>query len=172
MLQTLRLGAVRGGAPSPLPPLLMPLVAAAQRGRDVREEIESITRHLGFDTFFYAVSTCPRLEHEGLIYLYTTQTPEWVARYDQQAYVEIDPRVVDCWDRTAPLIWDQSTMRGRSAKTDAFLDDALKHGVASGVLVPSRDSFGMRMLVNFNSPTPIPDERRQREIALNLGDIL
>jgi DNA-binding CsgD family transcriptional regulator len=172
MLQTLRLGPIRDGAPSPLPPFLMPLVTAAQRGRDVREEIESITRQLGFDTFFYAVSTCPRLEHEGSIYLYTTQTPEWVARYDQRAYVEIDPRVVDCWDRTAPLIWDQSTMRGRSAKTDAFLDDALRHGVASGILVPSRDSFGMRMLVNFNSPIPNPDALRQRAIALRLGDIL
>jgi len=172
MLQTLRLGPVRVGASGTLPPLLLPLVSAAQRGRDIRGEIESITRDLGFDTFFYAVSTCPRLDHEGLIYLYTTHTPEWVARYDQRAYVEIDPRVVDCWDRTAPLIWDQSTMRGRSAKTDAFLDDALEHGVASGVLVPSRDSFGMRMLVNFNSSIPLPDARRQREIAQSLGDIL
>jgi len=63
-------------------------------------------------------------------------------------------------------------MRGRDVKTDAFLDDALAHGVGSGVLVPSRDSFGMRMLVNFNSAIPKPDARRQLEIAARLGDVL
>src|SRR4029434_713240 len=86
--------------------------------------------------------------------------------------MEIDPRVTDCWDRTSPLLWDQSTMRGRGEKVDAFLADASKHGVASGVLVPSRDSFGMRMLVNFNSHVPFPSSTRQREIGTLLGDIL
>ncbi len=172
MLHTLRLGQIQTGERLPLPSVLMPLVSAGERGRDVRSEIESITRHFGFDTFFYAVSTYPRPDHEGLIYLYTTHPMEWVARYDQRAYIEIDPRVTECWDRTAPLIWDQSTMRGRGAKIDAFLKDAMEHGVASGVLVPSRDSFGMRMLVNFNSSIPIPNERRQREIGAHLGDIM
>jgi DNA-binding CsgD family transcriptional regulator len=172
MLQTLRLGHIHDRPRWPLPSVLMPLVSAAERGHDVRSEIEAITRHFGFDTFFYAVSTYPRQDHEGLIYLYTTQSADWVARYDQRAYIEIDPRVTECWDRTAPLIWDQSTMRGRGSKVDAFLADAMEHGVASGVLVPSRDSFGMRMLVNFNSRIAIPDSRRQREIGTYLGDIM
>jgi DNA-binding CsgD family transcriptional regulator len=155
-----------------MPPIVAPLVLAAQRGRDVREEIESITRQFGFDTFFYAVSTCPRQEHEGFFYLYTTHSRDWVSRYDQRAYIEIDPRVTDCWDRTAPLLWDQRTMRGRGTKVDAFLADAMTHGVASGVLIPSRDSFGMRMLVNFNSHVPLPSEARQGEIAGLLGDMV
>ncbi len=150
----------------------MPLVTAAQRGRDVREEIESVTRDFGFESFFYAVTTCPRPNHEGFIYLYTTHSMDWVTRYDQQAYIEIDPRISECWDRAVPLIWDQSTMRGRGDKTDAFLADAMEHGVASGVLVPSRDSFGMRMVANFNSRIPIPDAKRQREIGARLGDMM
>jgi len=172
MLQTLRLATVQTGTRWPLPSLLMPLVTAAQRGRDVRDEIESITRHFGFDSFFYAVTTYPRPDHEGFIYLYTTAAADWVARYDQRAYIEVDPRVADCWDRTVPLIWDQATMRGRGKKSDEFLADAMAHGIASGVLIPSRDSFGMRMLVNFNSCIPTPDIRRQREIGTCLGNIM
>ena len=107
MLQSLKLGPIRSKGAHDLPPILWPLVSAAERGLDLGSELESLTRRFAFDTFFYAVTTCPRPDHEGCIYFYTTHPMAWVVRYDQQAYAEVDPRISDCWDRTVPLIWDQ-----------------------------------------------------------------
>ena len=172
MLQTLRLGPVYLERARLLPPVLLPLVHAAELGRDLVPEIESITRQFGFDSFMYGVATSPRPDHESCIYIFTTMPMTWVARYDQMAYVEVDPRVSDCWDRTVPLVWDQATTRGRSVAVDAFLDDAMKHGIASGACLPLHDEVGMRIIIVFNASTPILDDARRRQIASQLGEMV
>jgi DNA-binding CsgD family transcriptional regulator len=168
----LNLGPVRIDRGRVLPPVLLPLVHAAERGFDLISEIESITRHFGFDSFMYGVALSPRPDHESRIYAFTTLPLEWVMRYDQMAYVEIDPRVSGCWDRTVPLLWDQTTTRGKSARVDAFLDDALAHGIGSGVCLPSHDGVEAHILVVFNSATPILTKSRQQQIASNLGEMV
>lgn len=172
MLQTLRLGSVRLDPTRLLPPVLLPLVHAAERGFDLVPEIESITRHFGFDSFMYGVATSRLPDHESCIYVFTTMPMVWVLRYDQMAYVEVDPRVSDCLDRTVPLVWDQTTTRGRGARIDAFLDDAMKHQIASGVCLPLHDEVGMRIIAVFNAATPVIGRVRRQEIASQLGDLM
>ena len=104
-----------------VPPFLTSLIAAAKEGNDLLPFVESITRHLGFESFMYAASAMTKPDHEQKAYVYTTLPLAWVARYDQMAYVEADPRVTVNWDSAIPLIWDQTNVRGLSAKSDAFL---------------------------------------------------
>ena len=155
-----------------LPPILSPLVDAAKRGEPLEPVVTAIVRMFGFDTFMYATSLSPRRGQEALSYVFTTLPREWVARYDQQAYIEIDPRVVRTFESALPFVWDQDSERGRSAAVDAYLDDAAAHGVASGVSFVIYSPIGGHILVAFNSARPEIDELRRFEIARNLGDML
>jgi DNA-binding CsgD family transcriptional regulator len=155
-----------------VPPFLNSLVSAADRGADLRPYVESITNGLGFDSFMYGAAGTVRPDHEAKSYVYTTLPREWVARYDQLAYIECDPRLQLTWDSSFPLVWDQSTVRGLCAKTDAFLDDALEFGIASGVCYMFYGPYGSHVIVALNSKVRTADEIRQQTIARNLPHIL
>ena len=172
MLQTLRLGQNKLAPWSFVPPFLAPLANAANNGADVIPVIQSITNSFGFDTFMYGTSTSVRPDHESRMFVFTTAPREWVLRYDQMAYIEVDPRVMLLWDSTLPLVWDQRIVRGARGRIDSFLDDALEFGIGSGVCIPLGDDIRTRVIVALNSRTPELNEARRQEIATSLGDIV
>jgi LuxR family transcriptional regulator, quorum-sensing system regulator SdiA len=120
----------------------------------------------------YATSLSPRRGQEAISYVFTNLPREWVLRYDQQAYVEADPRVLYSFDSAIPFVWDQPSERGKSAASDVFLDDAAAHGVASGVSFVVYSAAGGHVLVAFNSKVPVIDDLRRFEISRNLGDMV
>jgi len=172
MLQSLMLGHPKVAPWSFIPPVLEPLVNAAESGRDLVPVIQSITQSFGFDTFMYGMCTSLRPDHESRMFVFTTASPEWVTKYDQKAYIEVDPRILLLWDSTLPLVWDQRTVRGAGPKTEAFLDDAMSYGIASGVCVPLGDEVGTRVIMALNSAIAAIDEPRRLAICRNLGDIV
>jgi hypothetical protein len=95
-----------------LPPRLRPLISAAASGAPLEPALGAICADLGFDSFMFGVSACPEINHESQIYAFTTQPIEWVVRYDQMDYVEIDPRILKTRDIKIPLIWDSDSERG------------------------------------------------------------
>jgi LuxR family transcriptional activator of bioluminescence operon len=154
-----------------LPPVLAPLIAAAERGEHLEAVVSAIVRMFGFDTFVYGASLSPRPGQEAIGYIFTTAPREWVVRYDQRAYIEVDPRVLYSFDSAMPFIWDQESERGKSAATDAFLDDAAAHGVASGVAFAIHATPQGQVLVGFNSAQRELCDLRRLEVARNLGDM-
>ena len=172
MLQTLTPKLQPEGCSNYVPPLLLPLISAAGKGLELRPVVESITLSLGFNSFMYGMSTTPSPGRESRSYVYTTLPAEWVSRYDQAAYIEIDPRITHTYDNVLPFIWDQRTVRGIDARTDRFLDDAKLYGVASGVCFSLYNSRNGRVIVALNSPIPMVDEIRQSQISRNLSDIV
>lgn len=155
-----------------LPPILSPLIAAAQQDEPLEPVVSAIIRMFGFDSFMYATSLSPRRGQEAISYVFTTLPREWVFRYDQKGYVEADPRVLYSFDSAIPFVWDQESERGKSPATDAFLDDAAAHGVASGVAFVVYSPVGGHVLVSFNSTRPAIDDLRRFEISRNLGDMV
>lgn len=155
-----------------LPPILSPLISAAKRGEPLEPVVAAIIRMFGFDSFMYATTFSPRRGQEAISYVFTTLPREWVLRYDQQAYIEADPRVLYSFDSAIPFVWDQQSERGKSAATDAFLDDAAAHGVASGVSFVVYSAAGGNVLLAFSTARPEIDELRRFEISRNLGDMV
>jgi DNA-binding CsgD family transcriptional regulator len=173
VLTPLRLTPLRVDRSRYLPPLLLDLVEVAERGGDLVPAVLGIVRKLGFDGFLYATASYHlRPNNEERIYYFTTLPQEWVARYDQRAYVECDPRVLYSFESALPLVWDQASERGRNPRTDAFLLDATDHGVASGVAFPVYAGFPARTLVSLSSATRVIDDARRAQIATILGDIV
>jgi len=155
-----------------LPPVVTPLITAAEQGADLVPVVSSITSSFGFDSFMYGLSTSPKPDHESCMYVFTTLPKEWVIRYDQMAYIEVDPRILLSWDNPLPLVWDQSTVRTTERRTLAFLEDASNHAISSGVCFPFRFETETRAIVSLNSAIPYLDEPRRNAIARNLGDMM
>lgn len=155
-----------------LPAVLSPLIDAAQCGKPLEPVITAIIRMFGFDTFLYGTSLSPRPGQEAVSFVFTTLPRQWVLRYDQCGYAEVDPRVLYSFDSAIPFVWDQKSERGKSVRTDAFLDDAADHGIASGVSFSVRSAVGGYVLVAFNSSRPDIDDLRRLEISRNLGDMV
>ena len=151
----------------------MPLVEATRRGDDVGPALRTIVRGFGFDGFMYATAKFHlRPGNDERIWFVTTLPLAWVMLYDQRAYVECDPRVLAVFDSSMPLVWDQTSERGRSARTDEFLADAAAHGVGSGVSFAVYTPLPSRNLVSLSSATPIICKERRDEIVRSLGDIV
>ena len=149
MLQTLHLGPTQLGRKSAIAPFLSPLVLAAECGADLIPQIDSVTRRFRFDSFTYHVSIKLHPDEEKRIFEFSTLPALWAIRYDQRAYAEVDPRVTQMWDSSVPLIWDQSTARTRNSEINSFLDDALDHGIASGVSIPLFDEVATKVSVDL-----------------------
>ena len=97
MLEPLSPGRVNLRPGQFIPPFLAALIAAAAEGRELLPFVSSVTAHLGFNSFMYAASAMPKPDHEEKAYVYTTLPLEWIGRYDQMAYVEVDPRIFLTW---------------------------------------------------------------------------
>ena len=173
MLQPLRLGSLEDvKAPHLVPPIVQPLLLAAQRGEDVAPIVLAIAKSFGFDGFMYGASLSLKPRQETRQFVYCTWPEELIALYDERAYIEIDPRIQDVLSSVLPLVWDQSTYRGRSEAVDSFLDVMQTHGIASGVMCSLRDSRGRVGALALSCDIPILDEVRRLMIARHLGDIL
>jgi DNA-binding CsgD family transcriptional regulator len=172
MLQPLKLRSTLPRHLGYVPAILRPLIDAATQGEDLAPVILSITRQFGFDSFMFGVSLSFRPNSDSSSFVYTTLPQEWVRLWDERAYVEVDPRIQLGMDTVLPLVWDQSTYRGKSAQLDAFLDAALGYGVASGISVPIRDSRSRFAICALNSEIKTIDPKRHDLIDKNIGDFV
>jgi len=172
MLKTLLPSFQGGDQPKYTSPLLLPLIAAAEKGLDLRPVVQSITVNLGFDSFMYGISTSLRPNQETRNFVFTTLPVEWVLQYDQAAYLEIDPRFLSVLDTRLPYIWDRASERGKNPRTDSFLDDAAAFGISSGLSFSFYDGRPAFVLIALNSTIPVVDDVRQGLIARNLPDIM
>jgi hypothetical protein len=155
-----------------VPPFLEFLVIAARRGEALAPHVQSIVASFGFDAFEYGVSSTPAPDRNGLTYVYTTADGSWLRHYDRMGYIEIDPRIFRTCKSAVPLIWDQANVRGIGTNVDAFLDDALRHGIGSGVSFMWHGPWDSHMAVTLNSSLRINDGIRVKSITRNLSDIV
>jgi hypothetical protein len=89
-----------------MPGFLRPLTEATRQGAALEPAIDEIVRCFGFDTFMYGTSAAPYPHQESKSYVFTTLPRAWVAHYDEQAYIEVDPRVKRASEGPLPLVWD------------------------------------------------------------------
>jgi LuxR family quorum-sensing transcriptional regulator LasR len=154
-----------------VPRTLEPIVEAIKNGSSLVEPITRIARSMGFTTFVYGVGTGRNLRGDERYFVWSTAPREWVAEYDQNSYVEIDPRVTHAWTvLPPPLIWDAS-MGDSDPKVAAFLDRAAKYGIGSGVALYLHD-YSTKVLVGLSQPQRRLSARRRAQISAKMGDAM
>jgi LuxR family quorum-sensing system transcriptional regulator SolR len=172
MLTIIQPGTVTLERAAYMPQFVRSLADATHQGSPLEPLIDEIVRNFGFDSFMYGTSAAPHPHQESKSYVFTTLSRAWIARYDELAYIEVDPRVKRASESALPLVWDQASERGRSARVDAFLADAAAHGVASGIAFGVHDLRAGLVLIALNSSNPKINDARHSEISRDLGDIL
>jgi LuxR family transcriptional regulator, quorum-sensing system regulator SolR len=168
MLEAINPGVVQLRPYHFVPPFLEALVVAASRGEDVLPFVEAIARYLGFDSFMYGATGARKPDHDAVSYVYTTLKREWVQRYDERAYIEVDPRINLTWDSAFPLVWDQRNVRGMDVRVDAFLEDAMTYGIASGIAFMFHGAHNSHVVVALNSSIGVCDAIRHDVLVRNL----
>ncbi|MFO1395602.1 MAG: LuxR family transcriptional regulator [Burkholderiales bacterium] len=152
-----------------VPPLVQPLVESARNVDSLTSALQCIVRSLGFDWFMVAVGATTQPTQETRAFVWTSLPADWVRRYDQKAYVEVDPRLRAVWQTAAPLIWDQRTFR--DAASAEFLKDAASYGVCSGVAVPLFHPYHVRGIFTLSSSVAVMSAERQREVQDAVGAV-
>lgn len=171
-MQPLRLGPTKALRSLRFVPLRMrPFIAAANRGDDVAPLVDAIARSFGFDGFMYGVSLSPRPNTESRTYFYSTWTPALARLYAERSLIEVDPRIEDLPNSMLPIVWDQSTYRGRSPEVDRFLELVGDQGLRSGIVIPVRDMHGRTAILSLSCAVALHDEVREAMIADAEGDI-
>lgn len=78
-------------------------------------------------------------------YIRLTYPADWIKRYLQMGYVDVDPVLREGFQRTLPFDWSELTIDVE--KEGAFLADALAHGVGPyGLSIPVVGRYGHRGL--------------------------
>lgn len=83
-------------------------------------------------------------------YIRLTYPADWIKRYLQMGYVDVDPVLREGFQRTMPFEWSELTID--IEKEGAFLADALAHGVGPyGLSIPVIGRRGHRGLFTVSS---------------------
>lgn len=154
-----------------VPAFLLPIAQAATRGESVGDALAGVVRHLGFDGYTYGCGTAYAPTRESRSYVWTNLPLTWVRRYDQNSYIEVDPRATDAILQTTPMLWDRHNFPN-TKRLRAFFDDAAEYGICSGVAVGLRDvNLAMAGFYLSSARPKIDDAERARFLEIE-GDIL
>jgi DNA-binding CsgD family transcriptional regulator len=148
------------------------LSRAALKRQPLQPVMAQIVREMGFDSFMYGMSADPKpTRRDTRSYVWTTLPREWVELYGERGYIEVDPRVTRTYNRNLPYVWDSAEFSG-DPLCRAFLADAARFDVCSGVAISFRDPDHGRVLVAINSRFPSMDEARRRFVTSQLGELV
>lgn len=130
----------------------------AKTGAQLVRTVSAIVQKTGFETFLYG-TLVPNKANDPDIVVVTTMPHAWVERYDRMSYIDVDPRVQNCLRHVTPFLWDST--RSYGLKADAFLKDAARYGLRSGIALPFRSTTGENAMLGVSSSRdrlPVGDE--------------
>jgi LuxR family quorum-sensing transcriptional regulator LasR len=151
--------------------LLQPLLNAAAGGQPLKPALLEIARSFGYESFVFGITTASHPDRDSRTYVWTSLPDEWLRAYEENAYIEVDPRVTTGSVRASPFIWDAASTPG-TAGVQKFLAHAAQYGICSGVVMAFSTPDGARVGLGFNSPeSPLSPERRA-DITRQLGTLM
>lgn len=59
---------------------------------------------------------------------------DWIRRYDQQGFIDIDPRFAHCLTNASPYVWDRTQFDGQAASP--LFEEAASYGLRAGLSAP------------------------------------
>lgn len=155
----------------PAPEFLRPMREAALTGASVHEALVRLTQDLCFEYFTYATGSVPSPTRDSRSYVWTNMPLEWVHRYDERSYFEVDPRISETIHAATPLLWDRHTFP-ESRRRREFFDDAARHGLRSGIAVGLRDPSRAQSAFYLSSGRPRIDEAFRAQCEERQGEIV
>ncbi len=152
-----------------LPEVLHGALHACRRSRSVVDSFFALASWYGFDGLTYIVlgdvSAAP-----SLVRHWTTAGAAWSARYTARGYQRLDPRVAITYGRSVPILWDAAHLETRREYA-AFLADASRFGIRSGVAIALTGAPAGRVVVGWDSFASAVDTTRTSAIRAALAHL-
>jgi len=122
------------------------ILEAAQSEQMVKGALKSFAHAIGCNRFAY-------LQAEGIeIKTLNTYPEEWGQVYLSNNYSCIDPVITEAKRGAAAFSWAAEDWPSRGpSPLRRFRDEAVGHGIRSGVTIPVEGSFGSTMMLTFAS---------------------
>jgi len=143
------------------------MAEAAHDERMIKSALKTFANSSGFERFAY-------LQTEGAeIRTFNSYPEEWQDVYVVSHYSQIDPVVWEAKTRMQMFSWtaDDWPSRG-SSKLRRFRDQAIEHGIRSGVTVPVEGSFGSTMMLTFASSAQTADVSKLQDAQKAIRAVL
>jgi DNA-binding CsgD family transcriptional regulator len=140
-----------------VPPFVSPLLMATT-GTQLANIVRNLVRAIGFETFEYAAVFPGDLDDPDII-LVSSAHRDWIERYRRMMHFRADPRIQNCLHHVTPFVWQCARCYGPVA--DAFLQDAARYGLRSGIAIPLRSPVGengMFWVASSREDLPADDE--------------
>jgi DNA-binding CsgD family transcriptional regulator len=159
------------------PSIMEPMLQAAEANKNLVPPLKRIVQKLGYSSFMYGLSTSIHPRRESQIYYFTTLPSEWVAQYEREYYVEIDPRITLAAKHSSPIPWDQeialaNSPRKHHGKVLQFFSDAAAFGIRSGLAWGIRNPHHHGVIIVLNSPDRNFGTAQQKRLATKIGDVM
>ena len=135
----------------------------------VQEALSFVTTALGFDSFVFGiVANDRRPDAESRTYVITNQAEAWIRRYDEHAFLELDPRV-ELAAEPGHAFWEARQFN-RDPRHKLFLKESGVYGIESGLVIGlcTRDPPSYAML-GFNRAGPTLDHGSAEQRLLIAG---
>ncbi len=112
----------------------------ANSSAELRVEMESFSRKMGFERFAYALTiNAPSLKPQQ--YIISGYPSEWTDRYLARRYFKIDPVIRHAENSTLPAIWDEKRFHGVEAQE--FWEEARAFGLSAGLTFAVHEQPGV-----------------------------
>jgi LuxR family transcriptional regulator, quorum-sensing system regulator LasR len=113
---------------------------------ELQRRLADITTGLGFDRFLYGVWFSIDGSKKSELVL-TNDESSWREKYQREAYARIDPTVSHAVTSLRPLVWVPELFSTEASLN--FREEAVHHGLASGVTFPIHGKEGDVALLSF-----------------------
>jgi DNA-binding CsgD family transcriptional regulator len=147
--------------------LLMEAAEAVEGARDsaeLRSQMETFARRLGFEHVAYALTvSAPSLRQQQ--HVISGFPRGWAEHYMQRGYFRIDPLVRHAQTSTLPALWDEASFH--TDASNEFWEDALGFGLRTGLSMAVRDQPGITGI--FSLATDAVLEQDDQALAALLG---
>jgi LuxR family transcriptional activator of conjugal transfer of Ti plasmids len=128
------------------------MVETAHDEKMIKYAIKTFATALGFERFAYL-----QAEGDELRTVHSYPLP-WENVYLTNQYATIDPVVTEAKRRMEVFSWSADTWPSRgSSLLRRFRDQAIDHGIRSGVTIPVHGSFDSKILLTFASSSAQAD---------------
>ena len=146
---------------------LIDMLDASLDEQMIKSALKNFAQSHGYDRFAY-------LQTEGLeIKTFNSYPEPWQDIYLGNQYSRIDPVVTEAKRRRETFAWSAEDWPSRgSSPLRKFRDEAVDHGIRSGITIPAEGSFGSTMMLTFASAqkrieaSPLLDARTGLQIVM------
>ncbi len=124
-------------------------IGAVASATDATELLNTIVKAYGLETAAF-LTVRPVYEEPSQPFYVTTYSPDWVKRYIDKRFFDIDPVLLDGLRAVTLVDWKEIDLSDKSVRT--FFGEAREHGVGKhGVTIPVRGADGERGILSVTS---------------------